>query len=187
MSSYQLPGLLGIYHDLTYSVKPAALTTTTPLTSLSSGDHSSDLSTLSGSIHPGQITTIGGANRPPPAAGRNLFVRNTDPDTELQSMIPTHLQLRMVIKNNPVPVNDSNLPMCLSFHLRRGCWSQCKRASDHNRKLSAAERQRVVAFISMQLAKLSAVLPPASSAGTTGASVSQTPQATATGQPASRG
>ncbi len=187
-SSYQLPGLPGIYHDLTYSIKQPVITTTTPLTSFSSRD-SSDLSTLSGSIHPSPLATAGGVNRPPPTSGHNTFVRNMDPDTALQAMIPTHLQLRTVIKNDPVPVNDANLPMCLSFHLRRGCWSQCKRASDHNRKLSAAERQRVVTFISTQLAKLSAVLPPVATTGTSGTIATLTPQGSvsAPGHPPSRG
>jgi hypothetical protein len=83
------------------------------------------------------------------------------PDAELQAIIPAQFQLCTVIKNNPVPVNSANLPMCLSFHLRRGCWLPCKRAHDHNRTLTAGERQRIIHFVTTQLAKRSAGLPPA--------------------------
>jgi hypothetical protein len=174
MASYQLPGLPGLYHDLTYSVKLPPSTANTPPTSVSSGDASSDLSTLSGSFRPGPKVPGGSAMQPPPNNGCNTFVRNLEPDAALQAIIPAHLLLWTVIKNDPVPVNDANLPMCLSFHLRRGCWSQCKRAHDHNRTLSARERQWVVSFMSTQLAKLSTVLPPAATAGTPAATIPKT-------------
>jgi hypothetical protein len=162
MASYQLPALPGIYHDLTYSLKPAPPAHSTPQASLASTDVSSDLSTLSGSHRSGQpLPSTGTHSRPPPSASRNTFVRNMDPDTALQAIIPAHLQLRTVIKNDTVPNNDNNLPMCLSYHLRRGCWSQCKRAHDHNRTLSARERHRVITFVTAQLAKLSSGLPSA--------------------------
>ncbi len=155
MTSYQLPGLPGLYHDLTYATKqPLGVPSGTPATSLSSGTSSgaSDLSTLSGSVKlgPGVPGLISGP-RPTLLQNRNLFVRNTDPDNALQAHIPTHLQLRNLIQNDTVPLNDAILPMCLSYHLRRECWSQCKRSQDHNRKLSAAERQRVITFINTQL------------------------------------
>jgi hypothetical protein len=111
------------------------------------------LSTLSGSQRSPQVTLgMGTLGRPPPVA-RNTFVSNADPDSALQAIIPAHLQLRTVIQNEPVPLSDTNMPMCLSYHLPRGCWSQCKRSADHNRKLSGAERQRIVSFLSAQLRK----------------------------------
>jgi hypothetical protein len=88
---------------------------------------------------------------------------HADPDATLQALIPAHLQLRSVIQTDLVPLNDANQLMCLSYHLHRGCWAQCKRAQDHNRRLSAAERQRVVNFITAQLRKLLALNPPPAS------------------------
>jgi hypothetical protein len=161
MAAYQLPGLPGIYHELTYTTKQTSgVPSLTPSTSLSSGTSSgaSDISTLSGSAKPGS----GAPGRQAPTITRNTFVRNADPDASLQALIPQHLQLRNIIQNATVPLNDANLPMCLSYHLRRGCWSQCKRAQDHSRKLSGAEKQRIVTFVSSQLQKLSTLTPPAS-------------------------
>jgi hypothetical protein len=140
MASYQLPSLPGVYHDLTYSVKPAT-TVSTPTTTSSGGTTASNLSTITGlSRH-----TPGGPQPPPlvdtALKGCNIFVRNADPDAALQALVPAHIQPRNVIKNDQVPLNDAQLPMCLSFHLRRGCWSQCKCAHDHNRQLSALEHQ----------------------------------------------
>jgi hypothetical protein len=67
MASYQLPTLPGVYHDLTYAIKPTP-TVHTPPTSLSSSAHSSDLSTLSGSQLPGPAgpRSLTGAPPPPP-------------------------------------------------------------------------------------------------------------------------
>jgi hypothetical protein len=101
MVSYQLPGLPGVYHDLMYSIKPTP-TALTPPTRLSSGDNSSDLSTLSGSLRPGPaLPGTGNGTRQTPTPGRNIFVRNMEPDAALQAMIPAHLQLRTDIKNDP--------------------------------------------------------------------------------------
>jgi hypothetical protein len=82
--------------------------------------------------------------------------------------------------------------MCLSFHLRRGCWSQCKRAHDHNRTLSPGERQRVITFVTAQLGKMSASLPtvtrpppPVSQGSVSG--MPQGSQGAATGTAPSRG
>jgi hypothetical protein len=147
MASYQLPLLPGIYHDLTFTIKSPA-TAYTPTTSASfGGTTASDLSTITG------VTRRPPGNNQLPLVidqtnkNCNLFVRNADPDAGLQSLIPAHLQLHNIIKNDAVPLNDINQPMCLSYHLRRGCWSQCKRAHDQNRQLSAPERQRVVSFV----------------------------------------
>jgi hypothetical protein len=162
MASYQLPTLPGIYHKLTYATKAPSGTPTTSLSSSTAG--SSDLSTLSDSIRQGPAQTVMGHSvRPAPAStNTKTFVRNPDPDATLQALIPAHLQLRNVIQSDTVPLNDAGHPMCLSYHLRRGCWSQCKRAQDHGRQLSGAERQRVVNFVSAQLRKLAAVHPPPS-------------------------
>jgi hypothetical protein len=178
LSSYQLPGLPGMYHDLTYATKPQ-LSISTPTTSSSSGGTTtSDLSTITGVSHRHQ-----GVLPPVDAVPkhRNIFVRNADPDTALQALVPAHIQLRNIIKNDHVPLNDSQQPMCLSFHLRRGCWSQCKRAHDHSRQLSPAERQRVSDFVKSQLAKLASALPRPLPA--TAASVTVTPRASAAGLP----
>jgi hypothetical protein len=192
MSSYQLPGLPSPYSDLTYSVKPAGLHLSPP-PSLSSSDVSSDMSTISGSTRPGHLPpTFATGPRPPPKPNGNTFVRNMAPDTNLQALIPAQFQLRTIIRNDPVPLNDANLPMCLSFHLRRGCWSQCKRAHDHNRNLSPGERQRVITFVTAQLGKMSASLPtvtrpppPVSQGSVSG--MPQGSQGAATGTAPSRG
>jgi hypothetical protein len=117
LSSYQLPGLPGMYHDLTYAIKPQ-LSISTPT---SGGTTMSDLSTIMGlSRRPqGVLPQVDAVPK-----HRNVFVRNAEPDTALQALVPAHIQLRNIIKNDQVPLNDSQQPMCLSFHLRRSCWSQ---------------------------------------------------------------
>jgi hypothetical protein len=74
MANYQLPGLPGIYHELTYTTKSA--NTVSTATASSSGTLSSDLSTLSGMTLRGQplLPTANLANK-----GRNTFVQSFKP------------------------------------------------------------------------------------------------------------
>ncbi len=43
-------------------------------------------------------------------------------------------------------MNDDGAPMCLSYHLRDGCWTNCKRLHDH-RLQSDGEKTRLHAFL----------------------------------------
>jgi hypothetical protein len=51
------------------------------------------------------------------------------------------------------PLMDDGSTMCLAYHLRNGCWSNCKRLHDHGQVLTAPEKQRLMQYLNAQLAK----------------------------------
>jgi len=50
-------------------------------------------------------------------------------------------QIREVIRNEVMPVNAANVPMCLTYHARGQCYSNCRRVADHNKRHSDAEQR----------------------------------------------
>jgi hypothetical protein len=121
------------------------LTTTTP-----SLAESSDLSMISGTV-PSRATNT--------QSMAGTFVPNPHPDDSIRSLVPKEIKLRQLIGQDPEPMSDSNKTMCLSYHLRPGCWSNCKRSYDHNRNLSEPEKIRLKNFVNVQMAKLNSLSP----------------------------
>jgi hypothetical protein len=58
--------------------------------------------------------------------------------------------------NTPPLLLDNGQQPCLSFLLRGGCWSTCRRAASHSHTLSDVERARLLEYITTQLNKLRA-------------------------------
>jgi hypothetical protein len=84
---------------------------------------------------------------------RGTFQANLTPDSTLQALVPTNICLKDLIGLETPPQTDDNQPICLSFHMKQGCWSNCKRIATHARQLSNAEKQRVANFALAQMAK----------------------------------
>ncbi len=63
------------------------------------------------------------------------------------------MKLKDLIGQDNPPLTGAGQPICLSFYLRQGCWSNCKRVATHNKALSPAEKQRVAEFALGQMAK----------------------------------
>jgi hypothetical protein len=53
-------------------------------------------------------------------------------------------------------MGDDNVPICLSYHIRGGCFSNCRRKDNHAKVLSVTEKQRLSNWIFDQTAKLKA-------------------------------
>ncbi len=108
-----------------------------------------DMSSLSGTLPPLLVSSK-----------EDTFVPNSGGDPALQKLVPRSVKLRDLIGRDPEPLSDSNRPLCLSYHLRTGCWSNCKRGYDHNRTLTAPEKVRLENFVTLQLAKLQSMTTP---------------------------
>jgi len=52
-------------------------------------------------------------------------------------------QIREVIRNEVMPVNAANVPMCLTYHARGQCYSNCRLVADHKRHSDAEQRTLV--------------------------------------------
>jgi hypothetical protein len=84
------------------------------------------------------------------------FIKNTAVDTSLQSLLPAGLKITDLVGSDSVPVGEDNNPICLSFHIRGGCFSNCRRKENHSKTLTAAEKQKLSNWIIDQTAKLKA-------------------------------
>jgi hypothetical protein len=155
IQNYVLPRLPPPLYALLTPTKPTSTlaisqaqrsgtTSTTPSTA-----SVSDMSSLSGTLPPSLVSSK-----------EDTFVPNSGGDPALQKLIPRSLKLRDLIGRDPEPLSDSNRPLCLSYHIRTGCWSNCKRGYDHNRTLTAPEKIRLENFVNLQLAKLQSMTTP---------------------------
>jgi hypothetical protein len=129
-------------------------------TGSASGSSRSDASTISGLA----TSATSGTKQPGipgSTTGRGAFVSNLQPLVALITLDNPSLKLRDIIANTNPPQMDDGTDVCLSYHLRGGCWSNCKRAANHSRHLSTTETQRIETYITQRLA----AIPPASTPG----------------------
>jgi hypothetical protein len=88
-------------------------------------------------------------------SGRGSFQVNLNPDATLIQLVPGNVRLRDLMANATAPTMGVNMPSCLSYHLRSGCWSNCARLASH-KALSASEKQRLADFALAQVPKVQA-------------------------------
>jgi len=124
-----------------------------------SGTAATGLSTLTpGSNLSSGLSALGtnsGATTGSSRAG--TFTKNTSCDPALQGLLPAGIKIAdLVVGSDPVPMGDDNVPICLSYHIRGGCFSNCRRKDNHAKVLSVTEKQRLSNWIFDQTAKLKA-------------------------------
>jgi hypothetical protein len=164
LQAYTIPHLPPALFKLAYGIQQnpkhisstgtTTTLTTTPTTTITAGG----TDTISAITTPSALTRAGTL-----ATSRGTFQANLTPDVTLQNLIPANLKLRDIIGTAQQPLTDDGKPICISFHMRQGCWSNCKRLDSHNKPLTASEKQRLEAFVMAQLAAKTTVprTPPA--------------------------
>jgi hypothetical protein len=98
---------------------------------------------LGGGGTPRGSTPAGGT--PGGGSGRSRIL-NPNMNQAVAKLLPSGMAIKAFIGQDSPPNNDQGSPMCLSFHLREGCWSNCRRITDH-RPQSAGERARLTTFL----------------------------------------
>jgi len=127
----------------------------------------SGLSTLSPSVFvptPTVHTGPGSINSTPSlimttttTSGRSgTYSKNPQVDRTLQGLLPPGVKILELLGSDPVPTGDDNNPICLAWHIRGGCFSNCRRRQNHEKALSAAEKQKLSNWVVDQTAKLRA-------------------------------
>jgi hypothetical protein len=62
-------------------------------------------------------------------------VANPSLDSTLIALLPPMVCIKNLIGTDDAPRNESNKPMCLSYHLRGLCFTNCRHIVDHSRPL----------------------------------------------------
>jgi hypothetical protein len=156
LHTYVLPNLPPVLYRLvyprptTYGSLPPLATLSTSSASSSSG--SSTLSSVSGVTTPSGLMPTGTTTDS--GTKRGTYVANLAQDAALAQLVTPGIKLKDLIGSDPPPTLDNGTPVCLSFLVRQGCWSSCKRAASHSKPLSAAERSRVTTYLTTQMQKL---------------------------------
>jgi hypothetical protein len=171
MHTYVLPTLPPKLYHMVYPKRTYTLPSSLPgsvATSVSSSTASK--STSSGasvsSIVSGLTSASGqGFNAPP---GRGARISNLAPIPALVSLVPSAMKLKDLIGTTNPPTLDTGHDMCLSFLLKSGCWSNCKRAAQHTATLTTNEQQRLTQYLQQRLAATTARQPAPSTLSTPG-------------------
>jgi hypothetical protein len=156
LNTYILPNLPHPLYRLAYPQKglmPGSPGSHTPTTaSLSSSSSASVSSSVSGLTQPSLAytpSTVTGAQ----SQGNNRkgsFQANLNPDKALQQLIDYGTTIKSLIGPDPPPTLDEGSLICLSYYVRNGCWSNCKRANTHNRVLTSTEKAKLESYIQHQ-------------------------------------
>ena len=119
-------------------------------------DDASTVSALTGA------TGLTGAARTVTSSRHGDPVKNPSPDPTLQALLPQTVRVKELIGGDEVPKNEANGPMCLSYHLRGLCFTNCRRKADHERPLTTTDKAVLSNWVVDTLAKrrASGVLPP---------------------------
>jgi hypothetical protein len=80
-------------------------------------------------------------------------VANPSVDSTLIALLPPTVRIKDLLGTDDAPWNESNKPMCLSYHLWGLCYTNCRRIVDHSRHLTAADKAQLSNWVVDQLAK----------------------------------
>jgi hypothetical protein len=156
LNTYVLPNLPQPVYRLAYpwqGIVQGVLGTYTPSTaSLSGSGTASVSSSVSGLTNPTQISISMGVQSHDKRKGS--FQANLTPDRALQQLIPYGTTIKDLMGTDPPPTPNDSSPICLSYYIRNGCWSTCKRAHTHNRILSPVEKAKLESYVQHQSNKL---------------------------------
>jgi len=80
-------------------------------------------------------------------------VSNPNLDPTLVALLPPTVRIKDLIGNDEPPKNETGGRMCLSFHLRGLCFTNCRRTADHTRPLTQIDKTVLFNWVIDTLAK----------------------------------
>jgi len=151
--TYVIPHLPPALYKLAY----AKATTPTQDTQSVISNTPSLGSTTNGSSSSGASTVISGLTTPTVITSgttKGTYLVNLTPDRDIQNLVDYGTKLTTLVNQAPPPSMDSGQQMCLSYFVRGGCWTTCKRSSTHARQLTPTEKQRLMTYLREQMQKI---------------------------------
>jgi hypothetical protein len=163
LQTYILPWLpMALYH-LAYPKQPKHHGGSFPeLISMGSalGTSGSDVLTISGlasatgaSVLQQQLAGLQ-CQIPGAPTGRGTFISNLHPIAMVVVLDKPNLKIRDIIGMTQLPMMNNGSDMCLSYHLRGGCWSNCRRATHHGQSLGPDEVQCLQQYLTQRFTQL---------------------------------
>jgi len=146
---YTNPNLPPALYQAVYQKNPR-----TPLLPEQSTIVSDDASTNSSVSALTSATGITGASRYTALTSRyGPPVTNPNPDPNLQALLPATVRIKDLLGTDEAPKNEANTPMCISYHIRGVCFTNCRRLRDHDRPLTTTDKTILSNWVVDQLAK----------------------------------
>jgi hypothetical protein len=172
LNTFVLPHLPPVLYKLAYpKVSPGSATPSlagssvsqdsTPSSSVSGASNASSAASITSAISGLTMPTMGDGRQ------RGSHFANVNPDNRLVQLVPPGIKLRDLMGSDHPPALDNGQQMCLSFLLRGGCWSTCRRATSHTHSLNDNERNRLIAYLQTQRQKLQPAPTPGAGASPT--------------------
>jgi len=112
-----------------------------------------DDASMTGSAISGLTQNTGLKTSTSKLSGRaGTLVVNPSQDPHLASLIPFNKRIKDLMGTTNPPNTDDGTPICLSFHLKGGCYTNCRRAANHAHTLTASEKGRLENYVADRLA-----------------------------------
>jgi len=168
---YVLPRLPPTLYQLAYPKKtpPDSSPSTLPgLITTGSASGSSSGSQGSGGDAASLISGLTGLSsqgKPPPTGGRGAYVANLNVLPTLQALDKPDIKIKDIMGTTSPPKLTNGMEICLSYHLRGGCWTNCRRAQTHQQTLTPDDLQRLSQYLTRRTLALRPAPTPADTSG----------------------
>ena len=143
-----LPYLPYNLHVMAHGKLPQGGSSVGPTLSTNSTTSSFTMTAAGSATATPSVKESGDTVKPRPAWQRSEAV-----DAEIQALLPAGRQIKQLIGDSEPPTNDTGTTMCLSYHVRGGCWSTCRRKEDH-RPQAAGKKERLKNYMRARAAQL---------------------------------
>ncbi len=81
------------------------------------------------------------------------LTQNPAVDSSLQALLPTGVKIQDLLGHGKGPLMEDGSPMCISFHVKGACYTNCRWAANHSKPLSATDKTMLSNWLVDQTAK----------------------------------
>jgi hypothetical protein len=121
-------------------------------------DDATTTTALSGLTSATGLTTtlLGAGSQTSLTSQAGTLVQNASVDSSMQALLPTGIRIRDLMGTGKGPLMEDGTPICIAFHVKGGCYTNCRRHTNHGRTLSPEEKHNLSNWLVDHTAKLRA-------------------------------